>query len=364
MPASLNPLELKTKSRRLADRLFAWWDVNRRALPWRAEPGEVADPYQVWLSEILLQQTTVAAATPYFRRFIARWPRVVDLAAAPIEEIMQAFAGLGYYARARNMHACAQEIAQRGGVFPRDEASLRKLPGIGAYTSAAIAAIAFDAPASPVDGNIARIIARLVALERPLAAAKSEIAAIATGLTPRDRPGDFAQAMMDLGATICAPRSPNCDACPLRSDCAAFSSGAPEAFPRTAPKAARPLRRGVAFFLRDREDRILMRTRPLKGLLGGTVELPGSVWSTNFDLAGALNHAPCPAAWRRLPGVVEQVFTHFSLQLAIYAGRTTRKTARDGCYWVAERDLGALALSGVMNKAVAHALRLEKRAGG
>ncbi len=362
MPASLKPRRAKKKSP--AERLLAWWDIHRRDLPWRAARGEAADPYAVWLSEILLQQTTVAAATPYFHRFMARWPRVTDLAAAPIEEIMQAFAGLGYYSRARNLHACAREIVRRGGVFPQDEASLRKLPGIGAYTSAAIAAIAFNAKASPVDGNIARIIARLRALPRPIAEAKSEITAIAAGLTPADRLGDFAQAMMDLGATICTPRSPNCGACPLQADCAAFAGGEPEAFPRKAVKAARPLRKGVAFFLRDADNRILMRTRPPKGLLGGTVELPGSAWSTDFDLAGAVVHAPCRAEWRLLPGAVEQVFTHFALQLAIYSGRTRDSAAEGGCYWVAEADLGKLALSGVMAKAVAHALRHEKNEPG
>ncbi len=332
MPTSLDRRPRKTKSAPPAERLLAWWDIHRRDLPWRARPGETADPYAVWLSEILLQQTTVAAATPYFRRFMARWPRVADLAASPIEEIMQAFAGLGYYSRARNLHACAQEIARRGAAFPQDEAALRELPGISAYTSAAIAAIAFNAPASPVDGNIARIVARLNALERPIAAARGEIAALAAALTPQDRPGDFAQAMMDLGATICTPRSPDCDACPLTSFCAAFASGEPEAFPRKAAKQTRPLRKGAAFFLRDRDDRILMRTRPPKGLLGGTVELPGGPWSTDFDIADALAHAPCPADWRRLPGTVEQVFTHFSLELAIYAGHARSAEVNGGFY--------------------------------
>jgi A/G-specific adenine glycosylase len=359
MPASLNRRPPKTKRASPAERLLAWWDVHRRDLPWRARPGETADPYAVWLSEILLQQTTVAAATPYFLRFMARWPRVADLAAAPIEEVMQTFAGLGYYSRARNMHACAQKIAERGGVFPQNEAALRKLPGIGVYTSAAIAAIAFDAPASPVDGNIARIVARLNALERPIAEARGEIAALAAALTPRDRPGDFAQAMMDLGAAICTPRSPDCGACPLSRHCSAFSCGEPEAFPRKAVKTARPLRKGVAFFLRDQDDRILMRTRPPKGLLGGTVELPCGPWSTDFDMTDALGHAPCTADWRRLPGIVGQVFTHFSLELTIYAGRARGREANGGCYWVAEFEIERLALSGVMSKAIAHALKYE-----
>jgi A/G-specific adenine glycosylase len=359
MPPSLDRRRPKTKSALPAERLLAWWDVHRRDLPWRARPGERADPYAVWLSEILLQQTTVAAATPYFHRFLARWPQVSDLAAAPIEEIMRVFAGLGYYSRARNMHACAQEIARSGGVFPQDEASLRRLPGIGAYTSAAIAAIAFDAPASPVDGNIARIVARLNALERPVAAARGEIAALAARLTPEDRPGDFAQAMMDLGATICTPRRPDCGACPLNHDCKAFVAGAQETFPRKPSKPTRPLRKGVAFFLRDQENRVLMRTRPPKGLLGGTVELPGGPWSTDFDLADALSHAPCATNWRVLPGAVGQVFTHFALELTIYAGRIRKTEANHGCYWVADSDVRQMALSGVMSKAVAHALKYE-----
>jgi A/G-specific adenine glycosylase len=339
--------------------LLAWWDVHRRALPWRAKPGESPDPYAVWLSEILLQQTTVAAATPYFNRFMTRWPRVEDLAAAPIEEVMRSFAGLGYYSRARNMHLCAQEIARRGGVFPKDEARLRKLPGIGAYTGAAIAAIAFNRLASPVDGNIARIIARLGALPRPIKKMRSEIAAASAALTPRDRPGDFAQALMDLGATICTPRSPDCPACPLKDDCAALAGGDPQAFPRRALKTPRPLRKGAAFFVKAPDGSVLMRTRAPKGLLGGTVELPGAGWSVDFNIENAPEHAPFRAAWRRLPGFVEQAFTHFTLQLAIYAVRADAHAAMQGCYWVAEAEIDGLALSGVMTKALAHALRYE-----
>jgi A/G-specific adenine glycosylase len=356
MPARSRP---KPKLSSLASRLLAWWDIHRRALPWRARSGESPDPYAVWLSEILLQQTTVAAATPYFHRFITRWPRVEDLAAAPIEEVMRSFAGLGYYSRARNMHRCAQEIARRGGVFPKDEASLRMLPGIGAYTSAAMAAIAFNGQASPVDGNIARIIARLGALPRPIKEARSEIAATAVALTPPDRPGDFAQALMDLGATICTPRSPDCPACPIKADCAASASGDPQAFPRRALKTPRPLRKGAAFFAKAPNGSVLMRTRAPKGLLGGTVELPGAGWSVDFDVGDAPKYAPVRAAWRRLPGVVEQAFTHFTLQLTIYAAQADAEAATDGCYWVAEAEIDGLALSGVMAKALAYARRYE-----
>jgi A/G-specific adenine glycosylase len=359
MPARPSLRRPKRKRSGLASRLLAWWDVHRRVLPWRAQLGESPDPYAVWLSEILLQQTTVAAATPYFHRFITRWPRVEDLAAAPIEEVMRSFAGLGYYSRARNMLRCAQEIARRGGVFPKDEASLRKLPGIGAYTSAAIAAIAFNGQASPVDGNIARIIARLRALPRPVKEARREIAATAAGLTPPDRPGDFAQAMMDLGATICTPRSPDCPACPIKDDCAARAGGDPQAFPRQAPKTPRPLRKGAAFFARAPNGSVLMRTRAPNGLLGGTVELPGAGWSVDFDVGDGPKYAPFHSAWRRLPGAVEQAFTHFTLQLTIYAARADAEAAADGCYWVAEAKIDGLALSGVMAKALAHARRYE-----
>jgi A/G-specific adenine glycosylase len=351
----------RPKTKGLARRLLAWWDVHRRTLPWRAEPGETPDPYAVWLSEILLQQTTVAAVTPYFKRFMARWPRIEDLAAAPIEEVMRTFAGLGYYSRARNLHLCAQEIAQRGGVFPDGEASLRKLPGVGAYTAAAIAAIAFNRVASPVDGNIARIVTRLQAIPRPIAQSRGEIALYAATLTPKDRPGDFAQALMDLGATICTPRNPNCSACPLTDDCAAFKTDNPEAYPRKLIKAPRPLRKGAAFFLRRPDGAILMRTRPSKGLLGGTVELPSIGWSVDFDLDTAANHAPLKATWRRLPGFVEQAFTHFTLQLAVYSARAknARVDAPD-CHWTPTEGIDNAGLSSVMSKAVAYAIQCDE----
>jgi A/G-specific adenine glycosylase len=360
MQDTLSPRRRGAKSRSLSEPLLAWWDVHRRMLPWRAERGQTPDPYAVWLSEILLQQTTVATATPYFKRFIARWPRVGDLAAADVDEVMRAFAGLGYYSRARNLHACAREVTARGGAFPEDEARLRKLPGVGAYTAAAIAAIAFNRPASPVDGNVARIIARLEALDKPIARSRKAIAEAVAALTPDDRPGDFAQALMDLGATICTPRNPECGRCPLKADCAAAGSGAPEAYPRKALKPPKPLRRGVAFFARSPDGRVLLRTRPPRGLLGGTVELPGSAWSADFDLEDGVRHAPLPAAWRQLPGYVEQAFTHFTLQLTIFAGQPCASLpAPEGCYWVAESDIGNLALSSVMAKAIGYARRYE-----
>ena len=253
---------------------------HRRALPWRAAPGETPDPYRVWLSEVLLQQTTARAAAPYYQTFIAKWPRVEDLAAAPGEAVVSAFAGLGYYSRARNLHACASEIARRGGRFPSEEAELRALPGVGAYTAAAIAAIAFGRQTLPVDGNIARVLTRLLALEAPIAQAKGEIASAARALAPRRRAGDFAQALMDIGATICRPRNPDCASCPLAQDCAAFRTGAPEAYPRRGLAKAKPRRAGAVFFARRSDGAFLARRRPPHGLLASTVELPGTPWTS------------------------------------------------------------------------------------
>ncbi|HYA72144.1 MAG TPA: A/G-specific adenine glycosylase, partial [Roseiarcus sp.] len=278
MDDSVAPPGARLKPRQIARRVLSWWDVHRRDLPWRAGKGERPDPYRVWLSEILLQQTTATAAAPYFLKFVARWPRVEALAAASLEEVMGAFAGLGYYSRARNLHACAQEVARRGGRFPLGEAELRALPGIGAYTAAAIAAIAFDAKAAPVDGNIARILARLHALEAPIARARRQIGEAAAALTPSKRPGDFAQALMDIGATICRPRRPDCAACPLRAACAAARTGEPEAYPRRASLKPKPARVGAAFFARREDGAILARRRPPEGLLGATLELPGGPW--------------------------------------------------------------------------------------
>ena len=317
----------------------------------------MADPYLVWLSEILLQQTTVQAVIPFFERFKALWPRVEDLAAAPLEEVMRAFAGLGYYSRARNMHACAREIAGRGGVFPRSEAALRALPGIGAYTAAAVAAIAFDEPASPVDGNIARIVTRLHAIEQPIAKARGVIAKAAMALTPSDRSGDFAQALMDIGAAICTPRSPDCPACPLQSVCAAAATGAPQAYPRKAIRKARPHRKGAAFFAQAADGSILLRTRPPWGLLGGTLELPGTPWLADYAADEAASGAPFPARWRLAPGIVEQAFTHFSLALNIYCARLAGiPPTSNGCFWVARSEIEGAALSSLMRKAVAHGL--------
>ncbi|WP_043284153.1 A/G-specific adenine glycosylase [Reyranella massiliensis] len=346
-----------------ADRLLAWYDRHRRTLPWRAPPGERTAPYRVWLSEIMLQQTTVATVGEYFRRFVERWPTVEALAAAPLDEVLSAWAGLGYYARARNLHACAQVVAEaHGGRFPEDEAGLRALPGIGPYTAAAIQAIAFDHPASAVDGNVERVIARLYALETPLPNVKPEIHERAARLVPSQRAGDYAQAMMDLGATVCVPRGPRCVICPLIAGCRASKLGIAEELPRRAPKAEKPTRRGLAFVLMRKDGAILLRKRPPKGLLGGMDEVPSSPWREGMlDEGKALEDAPVPARWQVLAGLVRHTFTHFHLELTI--ARATSTTGRlaeralPGSVWCPIDALTERALPTVMRKVIAHAVR-------
>ncbi|WP_049779656.1 A/G-specific adenine glycosylase [Rhodomicrobium vannielii] len=354
--------------------LLRWYDVARRDLPWRAKPGELADPYRVWLSEIMLQQTTVKAVIPYFEAFTRRWPTVDALADASRDEVLAAWAGLGYYSRARNLHACAQALAQGG--FPADEVGLRALPGVGAYTSAAIAAIAFDLPAAVVDGNVERVLARVFALETPLPAAKGELRKLAAELTPASRPGDYAQAMMDLGAGICSPRSPSCLVCPVRAFCAAAAKGDAERFPLRAAKAARPTRRGEAFVI-VRDGCILLRRRADKGLLGGMMEVPTSDWVADGAVAARSTRgrpkvgadaaaiaspradtSPAGAAW--LPGrTVQHTFTHFHLELRVFAADADTAPSAAAAFsgeWAALDNLAAFALPSVMKKAVASGL--------
>jgi A/G-specific adenine glycosylase len=302
--------------------LLAWYDANARDLPWRVRPaahaaGVRADPYRVWLSEVMLQQTTVPHATPYFLKFTARWPTVVDLANEEDGEVMAAWAGLGYYARARNLLACARAVARdHGGVFPDTEEGLRALPGLGPYTAAAVAAIAFDRAANVVDGNVERVISRLFAVERPLPEAKPELKTLAAALVRDDRPGDWAQALMDLGATICRPKSPICEHCPVSAHCAALATGAPDTFPRKTAKAERPHRYGVAYVL-TRGDEVALVRRPPTGLLGGMLALPTSEWrSDRWTDAEAVAAAPVDAGWRGV-GEVEHGFTHFTLTLQL-----------------------------------------------
>jgi A/G-specific adenine glycosylase len=294
--------------------LLAWYDAHGRTLAWRVAPGGGrADPYRVWLSEVMLQQTTTPHATPYFQAFTTRWPTVNDLAAAEDGDVMAAWAGLGYYARARNLLACARAVAgAHGGVFPDTEAGLLALPGVGAYTAAAVAAIAFDRPANVVDGNVERVMARLFAVEIPLPAAKPELRRLAAGLVADDRPGDWPQALMDLGATVCRPGKPLCEACPLTSWCAAYASGHPERWPLKTRKADRPHRTGVAWVLRDDRGRVALVRRPEKGLLGGMTGLPTSSWAVEPGSATP----PVVADWCEA-GAIEHVFTHFSLTLSV-----------------------------------------------
>ena len=294
--------------------LLDWYDASRRDLAWRRD---APDPYRVWLSEVMLQQTTVPHATPYFLQFTTRWPTVRDLAAAPDADVMAAWAGLGYYARARNLLACARAVAsEHGGVFPDTEAGLRALPGVGAYTAAAVAAIAFGREANVVDGNVERVMARLFAVETPLPAAKPELARLAGELVTEERPGDYAQALMDLGATICRPKSPLCLVCPVQTFCAAFRTGAPETYPRKAAKAERPRRYGAAYVLR-RGNEIAVVRRPARGLLGGMLGLPTTDWGPAPLSDAEAIAAPVKAAWRKV-GEIEHIFTHFALTLSVY----------------------------------------------
>ena len=343
-----------------APRLLAWYDRHRRTLPWRAPAGQRTEPYRVWLSEIMLQQTTVATVGDYFRRFVERWPTVEALADAPLDDVLSAWAGLGYYARARNLHACAQVVAgEHGGRFPQDEAGLLALPGIGPYTAAAIQAIAFDRPASAVDGNVERVIARLFAIETPLPDAKPEIQSRAAKLVPEQRAGDYAQAMMDLGATVCTPRSPRCIICPLMAGCRARKLGIAEELPRRKPKAVKPTRRGLAFVLARKDGAILLRKRPAKGLLGGMDEVPSTPWREG-KLSADLSEAPVPARWQVLDGLVRHTFTHFHLELTV--ARATATTGRlaelaPGTSWCTVDRMTERALPTVMRKVIAHAVK-------
>ncbi len=344
--------------------LLSWYDRHRRVLPWRALPGETPDPYKVWLSEIMLQQTTVAAVGPYFQAFLARWPTVRDLAAAPIEELLAAWAGLGYYARARNLHKCAEAVVRdHGGRFPGTEESLRALPGIGAYTAGAIAAIAFDRKASAVDGNVERVVARLFAVATPLPNAKPALRALAADLVPDARAGDFAQAMMDLGATICTPRKPACVLCPLNDGCAARRRGLAADLPARGPKKPRPLRKALAFWIEREgeggEIEVLLRRRPPKGMLGGMLEIPGTDWSQDaaaHDKA-ARDQSPMRArCWHVLPGIVRHGFTHFELETTVLTARVAKNAqAPDGAIWSPRATLDTAGLPTVMWKVVKRA---------
>lgn len=343
----------------IAPNLLDWYDRYARRLPWRVSPadravGERPDPYRVWLSEIMLQQTTVAAVKSYFEAFVARWPTVTDLAAAPESEVMKAWAGLGYYSRARNLKAAADAVAAAGGRFPGNARDLAALPGIGAYTAAAVAAIAFDEPAAVVDGNVERVIARLFAVDTPLPRGKADIRAIQLRLTPQIRAGDYAQAMMDLGATICTPKRPACALCPVADDCAARRAGTQERYPIKAEKAACPTRQGVAFVALREDGAVLLRRRPPRGLLGGMTEVPSGGWSDtgNGDATGSAE-GPLPVLWARVPAPVVHVFTHFRLELAVQKATVDMGVAApEGHWWSLPDALPHEALPSLMKKAI------------
>ncbi|MGB0695843.1 MAG: A/G-specific adenine glycosylase [Rhodospirillaceae bacterium] len=347
-----------------AEAILAWYRHSARVLPWRAPYGQRNDPYRVWLSEIMLQQTTVGAVIPYFQKFTARWPTVGDLAAAPLDDVLTAWAGLGYYARARNLHKCARVVAEeRAGQFPETEEALKALPGIGAYTSAAIAAIAFGHRAVVVDGNVERVMARLFAVTEPLPDSKGALKAHADSLTPDAFSGDYAQAVMDLGATICTPRKPACGLCPWVRQCAGRKQGIHETLPAKRPKAEKPTRRGTAFFIERPDGKLLIRRRAEKGLLGGMMEFPSTHWEEASipEPEIAAEQAPMTAAWTPLPGLVRHTFTHFHLELQVLRGQVsgrglTGATAPRG-QWVAPDDLGDHALPTVMVKVARHALK-------
>ena len=358
-----NARKVQCRNADRAAQLLAWYDRHRRRLPWRALPGEIADPYRVWLSEIMLQQTTVKAVEPYFEKFLARWPGVEAMGRASLDDVLRMWAGLGYYSRARNLHACAVAVLRdHGGAFPDTEEGLRALPGVGPYTAAAIAAIAFDRRTMPVDGNIERVVSRLFAVEDPLPKAKPRIQELAATLLGPSRAGDSAQALMDLGSSICTPKKPACPLCPLDDGCAARVRGDQETFPRKAPKKAGVLRHGAAFVV-TRGGELLVRTRPEKGLLGGMTEVPTSAWLAAQDDTAARMQAPALkglSRWHRKIGAVNHVFTHFPLELAVYTATVPARTrAPKDMRWVPIATLQDEALPNLMRKVIAHGLGTE-----
>jgi A/G-specific adenine glycosylase len=347
-----------SRTKAASARLLAWYDIHRRVLPWRARKGERADPYRVWLSEIMLQQTTVAAVGPFYRKFLERWPNVKALAEAPLDDVLAAWAGLGYYARARNLHRAAQVVANElGGVFPQTAQGLRKLPGIGAYTAGAIAAIAFDEPEAAVDANAERVIARYFAVREAMPKAKSAIRKHGQSLVPQKRPGDFAQALMDLGAAICTPRAPSCKNCPWTDDCQGYALGIAETLPVKAPERVRPLKRGAAFVAIRSDGSVLLVKRPENGLLGAMMQPPLGPWTEHFpSTKEAVLQAPFSASWKKRPGIVRHGFTHFELEIEVYVADANGKTRRGEGKWVARDQFATVALPTVMRKILEHGL--------
>lgn len=338
-----------------AEQLLDWYDRERRDLPWRMAPGIKADPYKVWLSEIMLQQTTVATVKGYYRRFLENWPKVQDLAAADLDDVLHAWQGLGYYARARNLHKCAQTVTRDyNGRFPEEEKRLLDLPGIGPYTAAALASIAFGAKTTPVDGNVERVMARLFCVEEKMPKAKKELARLAQSLTPQQRTGDFAQALMDLGATICTPKKAACGLCPWMEGCESRLKSNPVDYPKKEPKKPKPIRTGYAFWMVRKDGGILLRRRPEKGLLGGMMEFPSTDWQEKrISLQDAQRLAPAPALWKELPGTVRHTFTHFHLELTVLVGHVSANPPVNGV-WVQPDDFKDYALPTLMKKISNH----------
>jgi len=341
-----------SSSSKLSKSLLAWYQVNRRDLPWRTENP---DPYRVWLSEIMLQQTTVVVVGPYFEEFIRRWPTLEALAAVDLDAVLHAWQGLGYYARARNLHKCAQVVAADfGGRFPDSEKELLCLPGIGTYTAAAIAAIAFGKASAPVDGNILRVISRLLGLDTPLPGLRREVSELLPALIPADRPGDMVQALMDLGSAICKPGKPLCLECPWQVLCSAHKNGVAGQLPIKAAKKTKPTRHGVVFWIERGDGQILLRKRAEKGLLGGMMEIPSSGWrEKEWGPQEAIKEAPVLTQWRIVPGTIVHTFTHFHLRLSVMYGRTGMDETNTGV-WCAPDQFSNHALPSVMKKVIRH----------
>ena len=344
-----------------ATELLDWYDRERRDLPWRVAEGGHADPYKVWLSEIMLQQTTVATVKSYYRLFLEKWATVQDLAHADLDDVLHAWQGLGYYARARNLHKCAKEVTLRyNGRFPEDEKRLLDLPGIGPYTAAAISSIAFGNKATPVDGNVERVVSRLFKVETLMPKAKKELAELAATLTPDQRAGDFAQGLMDLGATICTPKKAACGLCPWMKSCVARLEATPTDYPKKEAKKPKPTKRGIAFWVVRRDGSVLFRKRPEKGLLGGLMEIPSTDWKEGgVNETYAKQNAPVSALWKKTDGKVKHTFTHFHLELEVMTAKLTTNPPVNGV-WVSPADFESLALPTLMKKIIQHIALLTK----
>ncbi len=340
------------RAQAIDQKLLAWYDENRRELPWRAAPGMRQNPYFVWISEIMLQQTTVPAVVKYFARFTARFPTIQDLARADLDDVLTLWQGLGYYARARNLHKCAQKlVAEYGGEFPTAKTELMQLPGIGHYTAGAIAAIAFDMPEYAVDANVERVVARLFAVRDPLPQSKKTIFAHAESITPQKRAGDYLQAMMDLGATLCSVTQPQCAACPIVKNCQAHENGIAAELPRKIKNKNKPTRYGQAFVVLNDKRQILLRKRAGKTMLGDMIELPSSDWDRKLAEKKTVAPPPKGADWNKLKSRVRHSFTHFDLELDLYAANTNRKPFDDGFWWNI-KDLDQVALPTLFKKAI------------